>query len=175
MLNACFPVFVYVSHGLGIVPTLFVTCCNTSWSVASVRVIRVSTVNQETCTSNVHKLITMCYAHVLYQSQICLRCIMFPVVCAGPEQCLLVKTEQKRAQNLRQTHSQGVWWPLYLDLNGCCSQRGIFNIPHLVWSQDKNRFGSQQAGNMGKVDHVECTGCSSSTLLPYITPCCSHC
>lgn len=76
----------------------------------------------------------MCYAHVLHQSQICLRYIVFPVVCAGPEQavCLRVKTESRRGNKFsRQTHFGG-GWPPYLDPSVCNSQKGILNIGYLI-------------------------------------------
>lgn len=133
----------------------------------------VSPMNKETLANNVHKPISSSahffslsfFFFLLHWSQICLRCITFPVVCAGLGRACLPAGES-REQRRQQVRGRCTFFrgsPAGIP-NVCSSQRGILNIPHSVLLRNRNWFGSQGANSVCKVEHVECMGYFTTPL-----------
>lgn len=101
----------------------------------------------------------------------CIGCIMFPVVCARPEQavCLLLKAESGRGRCTFE-----VLAPLCSDMNACNSQKGNLEryLNPSVVTQEK-LVGSPAASNTCEMDHEECTFPPVRYVFPWMPP--GHC
>ena len=145
MLNTTSLMEIYEVVGSGFVPTGSLTCCYSTYTVWHLFTFFLFShwTRKPSLVFLTLRYHVLC-ATFLHQTQTCLRCITFPVVCAGPAQDSASATFTTESSRGSEIEEEALSRPA-TDPPVYSSQKGILHIPHPALLCNTNWFGCQQS------------------------------